>query len=164
MSLVNLRVGDVLSATVVEVAPPGVFVQLPQGQYAIVHRTMFDDAPLDASYPPALTCGDVIDVVIIAIMEEENRIGLSICPGDFSVRQEWFEFEPEHLMGVRFVGCVAYETAEYAVVRGPWRFHCRVEHEPREPDDPGWLRVQSEVEVEIIGADDSHLQLRGRLC
>jgi hypothetical protein len=40
-SIGDLKVGQVVSAVIEHVVAPGVFVRLPTGHQAIIHRTMF---------------------------------------------------------------------------------------------------------------------------
>ncbi|MDE5583486.1 MAG: bifunctional 4-hydroxy-3-methylbut-2-enyl diphosphate reductase/30S ribosomal protein S1 [Ruminococcus sp.] len=73
----NYQIGDVVKATVVSITSFGAFAQIIDGVDGLIHISQIADKKVE-NVRDILSVGDVVDVKIIDINEEEHRISISI--------------------------------------------------------------------------------------
>ncbi len=75
--LAKYKEGDIIPVTVVSLMPFGAFAEIIPGVDGLIHNSQISDKPV-SNPASVLKAGDKVDVKIIAIDRDKNRISLSI--------------------------------------------------------------------------------------
>ena len=76
-SLKTYNVGDVITVTVVSLMPFGAFAEIMPGVDGLIHNSQISDKMV-SNPASVLKVGDKVEVKIIAVDADKNRISLSI--------------------------------------------------------------------------------------